>query len=369
MNSKSANDYNAAFLKKLLLFSSSHLGELKQGVHKKFIPLLDMAKTLLLGMCVAAGLLGLQSCKNNLNTLAPYKDIPVVYGLLDQNDTIHYIRINKAFQTSGNAFTAAQVYDSTNYPVGTISVQLQDYNSNGTLVKTLTLDTTTAIPMPAGTFSSPYQVLYYTKAALNANDQYNLVVTNEKTNKTLTGSTYLISDVSLNGLGFGYNFVLTWAANSLATISWSQTTNAAIYQMTFRFNYREVIGSDTTKKYIDWVFPAESNTDSANYSLGYSGLGFLQFVKGSIPVIAGAVRFADTVDIMFTSGTQDFLTYMNLSLPSLTVNQDRPYYTDVKGGVGIFTARHTQVYKKVLSYASQDTLATNPLTSPLGFQP
>ncbi|MCC7244082.1 MAG: hypothetical protein IT269_00265, partial [Saprospiraceae bacterium] len=37
------------------------------------------------------------SCSNDFDVAAPWKEIPVVYGLLSPQDTAHYIRIEKAF--------------------------------------------------------------------------------------------------------------------------------------------------------------------------------------------------------------------------------------------------------------------------------
>jgi len=37
------------------------------------------------------------SCETGFNAIADYKEIAIVYGVLNQEDTIHYLRINKAF--------------------------------------------------------------------------------------------------------------------------------------------------------------------------------------------------------------------------------------------------------------------------------
>src|SRR5580693_7557175 len=96
------------------------------------------------------------SCNNDLKILAPYKDITVVYGLIDQNDTVHYIRINKAFEGIGNAYTMAMQYDSIYYPVGNISAVIEDSSpTTNSIVNTLKLDTTTTIPLSPGVFSYP----------------------------------------------------------------------------------------------------------------------------------------------------------------------------------------------------------------------
>src|SRR5580658_5249734 len=84
------------------------------------------------------------SCNNNLKILAPYKDVTIVYGLMDQSDPIHYFRINKAFEGAGNAYTMATNYDSIYYPIGTIHAYIEDSSTiTNTIVDTFNLDTTT----------------------------------------------------------------------------------------------------------------------------------------------------------------------------------------------------------------------------------
>ena len=323
-------------------------------------------------------LLVFAGCKNSLNVLAPYKDIPVIYGLLDQNDSIHYIRVNKAFEGQGNAYTMAQQYDSVNYPVGTITVQLQEY-SGGNLVNTDILDTTTAIPMDSGLFAYPHQVLYQTTAKLNPNDQYTLLVKNEKTGTVVKGSTSLLPDVTFSApTGFMSTQVLPISFNiyyPTTKVQWGSNSSALLYQLTLRFYYTEIdtAGKDTTLKYVDWVFasqepPALETGDQMEDD--FTGSGFLQFLKGSIPSAAGTniKRIPGDVEVLFTSGTSDFYTYIELSQPSLTVNQEKPFYSNLTNAVGIFSARHVQSVFKPLPASAIDTLIQSSTVSSLNFQ-
>ena len=319
-------------------------------------------------------------CKNDLKILAPYKDIPVIYGLLDQNDTTHYIRINKAYEGTGDAFIMAQQYDSINYPVGLLTVQLQDYN-NSNLIKTITLDTTTSVQVNPGIFSYPKQVLYYTRDSLSANDQYNLIVTNNKTGKKYTGSTGLLPDVlvSPNYIMSSGQIDFSTGKSYLNTISWYTNTEALIYQFIFRFHYTEIdttpLKNDTSQKYIDWVFPAQTAASlQGGYvmNIEYVGTDFLQFIRGYIPPVgkgSNIKRVAGKMQVLFTSGTQDLNTYIQLSQPSLTVNQEKPFYSNVKNAVGIFTARHTQTAFKTLSVQTLDSLQYDWYLVPLNFKP
>jgi len=304
-------------------------------------------------------------CKNDLQILAPYQDVTVVYGLLDQNDSIHYIRINKAYQTAGNAYTAATQYDSINYPAGTLTVQLQDY-SNGAIINTITLDTTSSVMIMPGIFSFPYELLYYTKQTLNPNDQYNLVITNNKTKKVITGSTSLLPDIYLTSpSGYMQNNTpidLSSTTQFPTMISWNGTgTDAALYQLTLRFYYNEIdsVKKDTTNKYLDWVI--FTLTSSGQTPVDFASEYFFQFVKESIlPAIGNIKRVPLYIEIMFTTGSIDLNTYYQLSQPSLTVNQEKPFYTDLKNGVGIFTAKHTQYAHKTIGTNYVDSLVNIP---------
>ena len=44
--------------------------------------------------------------------IGDFKETAVVYGLLDQSDSVHYVKINRAFIGPGNSLEFAQIPDS-----------------------------------------------------------------------------------------------------------------------------------------------------------------------------------------------------------------------------------------------------------------
>ncbi|HRH11322.1 MAG TPA: hypothetical protein PLU73_07390, partial [Bacteroidia bacterium] len=58
---------------------------------------------------------------------APYKEIPSIYAVLNPQDKIQMIRVNKVFLGEGDANKMAQVADSVNYPAGEISITLERF--------------------------------------------------------------------------------------------------------------------------------------------------------------------------------------------------------------------------------------------------
>jgi len=316
------------------------------------------------------------SCKNNLNVQAPYKDITVVYGLLDQNDPIHYIRINKAFEGVGNAYAMAQQFDSIYYlPTSLISAVLVDSNTTTNTVVNIPLDTTTGIPLGAGTFSYPKQILYQTNAVLNPADYYNLVITNTKTGKTVRGSTTLLQDVNFTGGINSHSTTLYLGNNTNATgINWTSSPNGRIYQMSLLFYYDNQVGSGprVLQAPLQLVFAQQtastiSGGDNMNYNLSAQQLYAL--IISSIQPINGITRYADSLGIIFTSGTDDLNTYIQLSQPPTGINQDVPSFTDVTNAVGLYTARHIQTFYKKCDSGVLDTLTTEQRFLNLGFAP
>jgi hypothetical protein len=315
------------------------------------------------------------SCSNKLNVLAPYKRITVVYGLMDQSDTAHYIRVNKVFEGTNDAYTMASNFDSVYYPANQILVQLLCINSQGNQTATITLTPDSSIPLPAGIFPYPKQILYKTKAQLNLLDQFNqnntyeLVVTDKKDNKVLTGSTQLLPDAALSGLN-SKNLAMSFFNTSPSKIEWNSSINGRIYQMVFRFYYYEQTPSGSGEQYFDWVFaPQTANTVAGGEPMeyDYTAPEFFQEVLSNIPIISGAQRRADSIRVTFTTGSDDFNTYIQLSQPSLGINQDVPSFSDVKNGIGIYTSRHTQTTTKGLTIQVNDTLVNGTQFAAYGF--
>ena len=119
--------------------------------------------------------IAISACSTKVDLYADYKDIPVIYGILDVNADTNYIKINKAFCGSNdnpiNAYEVALISDSSNYP-GKLEAYIvekkntsgQHYEPTGRIIP---LDTLTIHDKEEGVFYSPDQTLYYTKEKSN----------------------------------------------------------------------------------------------------------------------------------------------------------------------------------------------------------
>ena len=54
----------------------------------------------------------LTSCNEDVDLIGDFQETAVVFSLLDKSDTLHYVKINRAFIGPGNALDIAQIPDS-----------------------------------------------------------------------------------------------------------------------------------------------------------------------------------------------------------------------------------------------------------------
>ena len=113
---------------------------------------------LLISFCVL--ILAFSSCKTDVDLIAPYEEIMVVYGVLNPADSVQYIRINKAFLGEGNAYQFAQVPDSFQYG-DILDVKLERYKNNN-MIGTINLERFEGSALDTGIFASSPNYLYRT---------------------------------------------------------------------------------------------------------------------------------------------------------------------------------------------------------------
>ena len=76
--------------------------------------------------------LSITGCSEDFEIAAPYKDITLVYAMLNHADTVHYIRIQKAFMDDNkSAIDMAKLPDSSYYADGVLDVRVEELLPNG----------------------------------------------------------------------------------------------------------------------------------------------------------------------------------------------------------------------------------------------
>jgi len=275
------------------------------------------------------------SCDKDVELLADYEDIPIVYGLINPVDSISYLRIEKAFLTNGDIFEAAAIADSNLYPYE-LDVRLYSDNISISFHDTLIHN------KEGGIFYAPDMTVYYavTNGLLNDEDEYFLEITNPVTGTVVTSSTSLID---------GSRLKINDPVNKISfdgddNIEITSIANGRLYDITLRYNYKEVNinTNDTTWHYVDWILPSQTSlylTGGENIYFLYSGDAFYANLLQQIPENNSVFRLTGNCDVIVSVADETFNVYMDVNSPSTSLVIDRPSFTNIENGYGIFASR------------------------------
>jgi len=304
------------------------------------------------------------SCETEFDVIADYEDITIVYALFDPTETVHYVKINKAFLGEGNALIMAQNQDSCNYELGLLEVKLEEWNGSSK-IRDIYFDTTTVYNKESGIFYYPEQIVFMANATLNHNYSYNLVITNTETGKIVSAETDLVHPIYLQKPNPGANSV-GYTSTYPGEVKWISCENGRVYQFLIKFKYKEINIStnDTTSHYVDWSFGTQTAPDlegGDEMIVTYYGETFFQILANSIPVTANVKRIDDGVEYYIYSGGDDLNIYIEMNKPSNTIVQERPEYTNVSNGIGIVSTRSSVVYPFDISQDTRTELVTGNL--------
>jgi len=311
------------------------------------------------------------ACKTDFDINAPWKESTIVYGILNQNDSIHYLKINKAFLGEGDAMMMAQNPDSSTYG-NNIDVSLYAYNT-GNLVDIIPLDTVTVYNKDSGIFSYPKQILYKTTRSLNEGFLYKIYIHNKISGKIITSdSIYLVQGTGFKlEKPFGSFMDFTSKPPYESKLLFKTPKYGKRFQIIFRFHYFEtdINTSVTESKYTDWnLGEKKSSSLAGNESIEINyGEQFFNVLKGSIRQNSSVRRASDHVEVIVYVAGDDLSIYMDVNSPSSSIVQERPEYSNIINGIGIFSCRYDLRKKFVLSTKSLDSLSYGRFTSDLGF--
>jgi len=341
------------------------------------------------------------SCDNDLKIIADWKAVPAVYGILNAQDSVHYIKLNKAFLGQGDVMMMAQEFDSLHFSVDQVGIRLLEKEeddvpsqngANWQTRNTYELEPTNEFVRPEGVFSSPTQTIYKTTAPLNKDFYYSVEVY-RKSNDTIIAQTVgpipILSPLSVINPNT-YSPLVILPNSYVPKVQWRSVSGGKMYELSMRFNYMEfpISGeSDTLFKSIEINYPSifsidTDGGDNMDYPLSYDQ--FLGFIAANIPedrtvrrLVVGfdsspigtgvSIKHA-CLDFSLSAAGEDLATYLVLNENSNSLVLDRPEYSNIENGVGILSSRTVKSVNGVkISNQTNDEIAKSEVTKHLNF--
>jgi hypothetical protein len=318
------------------------------------------------------------ACENDLKLNADWKDITVVYGILNQKDSVQYLKINKAYLGEGNALIMATIEDSSTY-FNNLEVIMEEWKNGQFANKTIIFDTTSVYNKVPGTFYYPRQIIYKTKTRLDSsenNTEYLLKITNKLTGKVISSRTKLIKTFYISKPNRApFNPVINFTNKEPASVVFKAQSddNARYFEVYFRFYYTELdtVAMIQTDRSLDYfVGDAVLNDNQSDMSVSYLGESFYSMLKSKIPYNPNMVRkvkLGEEIELYVLAANDDFYTYMQAVKPSNGIVQEKPEFTNIVNGIGIFASRFSVSLTFNLNAASLDSLYYGSYTKNLGF--
>ena len=305
------------------------------------------------------------SCETNFDVNAPYKDITVVFGLLDPGEDTVFLKINKAFLGDGNVMEMAKIEDSSIYVNG-LKATIEEWE-NGDFIKSYSLDTITINNKEEGTFYNPYQIIYYTPYEPVTSREYRLKV--EVNNREMTAVTNLIYDFDINKPNPG-GATIQFTKGLKGKIEWESAKYGRRYEVVIRINYKELFfdSPDTVYKYIDWgmgTHKSKSDNGGEEMGLEYSNDGFYGILHDQVPYKDAAAeanvkeRYTNKVDFIIAVAADELNTYMEVNEPSNSIVQERPEFSNINGGIGLFSSRFKNMRTKRIALVTIATIKSD----------
>lgn len=325
------------------------------------------------------------SCSSDVDLYADYKDVPIIYAMLDSRADTNYVKITRAFCGTNdnpiNANEVALIYDSSNYPekldVRFIELKSTYGNKYEPTGRVLILDTLTIHDKEEGVFYSPDQVVYYTSEHLKVGTSdgkysYRLLAV-KPDGDTITARTTMVGNEEFSIETGGMNFQLA-PTDAVGKLFFRADGAASLYDVKIEFNYREQKpGQEMQMKKISRSFGTKTIDEYAHlientYYLEYS-LNWLFNTLGN--AIGGdtvmdvnhpnVVRYMDDFIISISAGGDDLNYYYlanqgQINSPISLVTT----YTNIEGGYGLFSSRTTiQREAKLTSSCKRDLFSVS----------
>lgn len=358
------------------------------------------------------------SCKNDLEILAPGKESVSVYGILNPNEPIQNIRINKVYLTDGDALVAGQDAEQINYGAGELLVTLKRFATEtsetpiattvGNGAKREIVLTETVVATQGGVFNNNQRIWQTTDKLFN-NGYYKLTIKNVNTGAEFTSKTIVVDSVKTAGNPqpmpilylpnnpTAYPMHGNYPANPISLdrpkyinydvltveqqIKFRSVANAKLYRVIMRFHYIDsLIGGGAINNFVDYNFNTiKSRTLNGNEFfekgtgeyIGFLANDFYTNVASEIAKKSNSSnlknRRSHYMEYIVYAGSENLSDFLQVNAPSTTIAQDKPFFTNITGGIGVFGAISKTVVTKDLWNDFIDKIACHPSTQPLLF--
>ncbi len=312
----------------------------------------------------------LSACDNTLNLSAPWKDIPIVYGVLSPADTAHYVRIEKAFlDPNRSALEVARIPDSLYYT--SLDASIVHINT-GTRYTLVPVDgAAEGYPRQDGIFATSPNILYKLAApqgSIRSGDRYRIEIQRSGQLPLVTAETVVVGAPNIVQPTPGGN--VRFVYNNVFRIIWQHGSGAAFYDVRLTVSYEEYHVSEPdirSEESVEWQLGSSITDNTAEVM----GIAFYEFLNGHIESDPMVRRAITDIAIQVRSGGAEIHEFRRVQQANVGITSaggDIPQYTNLSEGIGLFSSSNRHLRSGLILHPeSRDSLIMGSITKHLNF--
>lgn len=363
-------------------------------------------------VAVSMALTGWWGCSTEVDLTAPYDSIPVVYGLLEVDADTQWVKINRTWLGDGNQLIAAQIPDSSEYPEGSVAAKIVELipsesgeivgNELSTGVEWMLQDTVLDNKSTDGIFFGPSQRVYYASMSERSlrEDRWYRLEASLPDGSALQATTTMVQssagsierpppNLSSYQMGFASVNPDGSATYPSFPFRWTSAPGASRYAASLKVNFQERYYADDELTLLDSVrdrtislslgtrqLNNPNNTQTLEES--FSGERFYSElatrleanprVRRVLGYYDGDTQIERALDFELQVANQDLAIYLDVNESTNSIVQERPLWTNVQGGIGLWASRTTLgVYNLGYLKQTMQHLQEGDLTAALNF--
>jgi len=284
------------------------------------------------------------SCEKDLD-VAEWKEISIIYGVINIKDTVQYIRINRVYSAPfDDPYLYTQVNDSVNYPHDRFQVFLEEYKNGQMLGVPIQYEAADRQKEP-GLFSSESNCVYRTSTPVNEDCEYKLRVINNETGHETYATAEVLGGITIEE-SFSWErafFRINYVEESLPEYDGSLDPVGHEHYIV-RFLYWEYVGNETLYKYVDWV-PSMHHLKNIGDDDDTIQMfdAYWKYISEKIEIDPTIKRRARGIDYMLALPGKELQTYIVVN-EQPTNPHYFPDYSNMIDGEGVFGSKYFYTY-------------------------
>lgn len=315
-------------------------------------------------------------CSTEVELNAPYESETVVFGLLDPRQDTQWVKINRTWLGETNNLQVAAIQDSSEYPEGAFTAYIERWE-NGNMTQVYQLQDTLLENKEPGLFYAPEHKAYYTATpgGVDPNSTYRLNV--DFADKVDVEASTNVIDIPIGFISSpispeqstqypGVGFAAVTPNGTIyydQSFEWLSTPNATRYDATMIIYVTEYVYSDETwtelvevrDRQLEWFLGTRNVAPGASVqevNIDVGGEAFFNFLRSRLdvdPNVRRALGYYDenfqvqrVFDFIVAMANEEFDTYLDVNEPITNIVQERPDYTNIVNGLGLFASRTSE---------------------------